>query len=147
MTQQRPNTDADGSVRPAAKRGLEPWFAYTVGLLLLAVIAALTGLSLRFHARALRAQVQLHDMRGNLDKAESALSIFGANVAELTPRLDRQSLRRTTVTLDGRPVEVMELSAGVGRTLGLEAGDILRVGPGADPAGSPATRAAGAGGN
>ena len=44
-------------------------------------------------------------------------------------RLPRETLDRTAATLDGEPVRLLELPVELGEMLGLEAGDVVRVGP------------------
>ena len=144
MDQSNPESAESRPGLAPARNGLEPWFVHTVGILLLVIIAALAGLTLRLHQRARLAEARLaeawHDIR--LRQAELMLKdpvfrIFGDKSVNLMIRPPREGLPRTAATLDGQPVEVLELGAVVGGALGLRPGDILRV---ADPAGSrPAT--------
>ena len=113
----------------AQRPGVEPWFAYTVGILLLVIIAALTGLSLRLHRRCGRAEIRLKETRVTLQQTESALRALGREGMGLVARLPRDALDRTVAMFDGRSIQVLELPVDLGRMLGLRPGDVVRVGP------------------
>lgn len=127
----------------ASARGVEPWFAYTVGVLLLVIVAALTGLTLRLHRRTRVLEADLRDAQTRLRDAEQSVQILGESIPDLSPRLPREALRRSAVTLNGQATSVLELPAATGRTWGLRPGDVVRVSPptgeaagGPGPAGS-----------
>jgi hypothetical protein len=119
--------------------GVAPWFAYTVGLLLLVVVAALTGLSLRLYTRARAADAHANSVQSRLDQQQQALSMLGEHLTELGVRLKRGSLPARTVRLDGREVTLLEASAGQGEQIGLQPGDLLYVKEQPATASSPAT--------
>ncbi|NQU75707.1 MAG: hypothetical protein HQ546_05250 [Planctomycetes bacterium] len=119
-------------------RGLEPWFVCTVCALLLTIIAALTGLSLRFHRQTRLAEARLSEVLTELGKKETAVQVLGEGAARLLPRLATDKLPRTEGTLDGQTVTILHLSNVMGRAIGLQSGDLLRVLP-STPTTVPAT--------
>jgi hypothetical protein len=133
--EQANQTPAVGTVGGAAERkGLEPTFVYTVVVLLLVIIAALTGLTLRMNRRARLAEAALADARQDLQLRQMELMqkdpvyrIFGDKPVRSLIELPREELPRTAAMLDGRPTQVLELGAPLGGALGLRPGDVLRV--------------------
>lgn len=107
--------------------GVEPWFAYTIGVLLLAVIAGLTGLSLRLYSRARLAEARAAAAQSSFDQQQRALSMLGEHLTELGVRLDRRSLPARPAKLDGHDVTLLEATAVQGEQIGLRAGDLLLV--------------------
>jgi hypothetical protein len=110
-----------------SRPGVEPWFAYTVGLLLLLVVAALTGLSLRLYTRARAAEGRAAMAQSRLDQQQGALSLLGEHLTELSFRLDRRKLPARPARLDDREITLLEASAAQGEQVGLMPGDVLYV--------------------
>jgi len=109
-----------------------------VGILLLVIIAALTGLTLRFHKGMRLAEARLSQAEARGHRIEEGMAVFGENVGKLLPRLPREDLARTAVTLDGEGAHVLELPAAMGEAIGLHVGDIVRVYGPADATTRPA---------
>jgi len=134
MTQKQ-SSDSNVSHRPGI--GVEPWFLYVVGGLLLVIVAALGGLALRFHRRAVAAEKQLAS--ATAPSPGSFMDLF-ARQAATVPRLQRAALPRRVGKLDDEMVTVLEVDARQGRALGLRPNDVLRVGPDVQPATRTATQ-------
>ena len=119
---------------PAPKRGIDATFAYIVGLLLIFIIAALTGVSLKYYKLT-------RSYATELQKANDAIVFlrdFQANPMAFQPVVARDALPRQAAQLDGRNVDVLELDASLGRLMGFAPGDVLRVGAAASqPATAP----------
>ena len=128
---------------PAVQPGIEPRFAYTVGLLLLVMVAALTGLSLRLHRRSVLAEAHAAQTSAAMDQQNQAMAVLGRHLLEAAP-LDRQALAARPAKLDDRTVTVLTISPQQAHTVGLQAGDVLEV---AEPAATaPPTGPSGQGG-
>lgn len=125
-------TTSDTTAQPT---GLSPNFVFIVGILLLVIIAALTGLALSYRARALVAEAEAAHLREVVQTSQGAMQLLADNLA---PPLERDRLAALDATLDGRAVKVFIVDADRARSLGLVPGDILRVGQAAPPASAPA---------
>ncbi len=138
------NSEPDEAPPAESSPSLEPWFVYTVGALLLAIVAGLTGVSMRFHRQASVAQMRLREAEAELGRTASAMQILGQSLAQFAPPLRRGELTRVEAELDGKRVTIFDLGAEKGRFLGLKTGDILRVLPVRSPptASSPSPGAA-----
>ncbi len=106
---------------------IEPWFVYTVGILLLVVIAALTGLSLKLYHRARMAEASAAAMQSKTNQWQDALKILAQQQPKPLPSLDRTALATRPAMLDGQPVNVLQMDTRQARQLGLLPGDIVLV--------------------
>ena len=110
--------------------GLDPKFGYSVGILLLVIIAALLGWAMRLQQRAALAEGQVIQLNKTINSYDQrALNLLNASPTMQGPPIIRDRLTRTPATLDSQPVEILELPAILGKGLGLAPGDIVRVAP------------------
>lgn len=114
-----------------------------VGGLLLAVIILLAALWMRERKALVAVQKELVAARRNLatgGKLQAALGSFlGARRPEDRP-LSREDLPLDTVDWDGRPRQILRISAAAGERIGLLPGDVVEVAqpPATAPASAPA---------
>jgi len=91
MTDPTPDNPAE---QTAATCPMNPRFVYAVGMLMLVIIAALTGLALRLHRRAVSAELSLQRAGEQLDRQDATLQTFlnlkpGQKVRIVTDRNDQ----------------------------------------------------------
>jgi hypothetical protein len=73
MTDPTPDTPVE---QTAATGRMNPTFVHAVGLLLLVIIAALTGLNVQYRRRAVAAELELRRVGEQLDRQNGILSTF-----------------------------------------------------------------------
>ena len=122
----------ENNAAPAGRPGIERSFAYTVGVLLLVMVAALAGLSLRLYRRAVLAEAHAARGQAMLDEQRAAVALLGRHLLAAEP-LDRRALPARPGRLDGQPITVLTASPEQAARIGLEGGDVLLVLPGATP--------------
>lgn len=108
--------------------GLDPKFVYSVGVLLLVIIAAMLGWAMRMQQRTALAEGQVIQLNKTINSYDQrAMSLLNASPTMQGPPIIRDRLTRTPATMDSQSVEILELPAILGKGLGLAPGDIVRV--------------------
>jgi len=113
----------------------DTWYLVAVGGLLVIIVASLAALWLLERNRRVEAERRLVEVR-NEQSLGSALAQMGmrsaAGGAEMLPGagISRSDIADVRVAeLDGRPRNLWVISAGAGRRVGLEPGDLVEVAP------------------
>lgn len=104
-----------------AKPGVPAWYVYTVGLLLLAILASLLAMTLVYRRRALLAEAELDRQR---NARQAMIDVLGQSMA---PRLQRAQLRQAEITLNDQPTQALIVEPLRGEAIGLRTGDVLIV--------------------
>jgi hypothetical protein len=108
----------------------ETKYLIVVGGLLVLIIVLLAALWLRERRISTTARRELAAARRNVSAAGQLQAALGRMLSGTRPTaqpLQREELPRETITWNGRPREVLRISAPVGRRLGLRPGDALVV--------------------
>ena len=134
------DTTPTGTLPPAqpASPPSDARFFLIVGVLMLTIIALLSGLWLRAHLRKAQLEAQVLSARADRAKLEDFLKSY--LLQNPPPQVIRSELTTRPAVLDGKDITLLRLDADLAVKLGLRPGDVLTVDPPAasGPASMPA---------